>query len=89
MASFGLCKLRSSSAMSAKAASQEMGSYLSAPAARTIGSVSLPCCPSQYSLWVSRSANVHSAKNSRPTRRSVASSATALAPFSQNSATAR
>ncbi len=75
--------------MTAKARSQVTGSYRSPPSARSIGSVMRPCCPSQYPLRVARSATGCAAKNSGVTRRSVASSATAFAPFSQNSATCR
>ena len=53
---------------------------------RTIGSVSRPCWPSQWSERAASSPIECSAKNSASIRRSVASSATALAPFSQNSA---
>ena len=52
----------------------------------TTGSVSRPWLPSQYSVLPDSSAMECRAQNSAPTVRRVASSATALAPFSQNSA---
>lgn len=72
-----------------KARSQLTASYRSAPSARYTGWVMRPCWPSQYPERVARSARGCAAKNSGVTRRSVASSATALAPFSQNSAVCR
>ncbi len=48
-----------------------------------------PCCPSQCSVWLSSSAMLWAAKNSGVARVVVASSATAFAPFSQNSAVCR
>ncbi len=54
-----------------------------------MGCVRRPCWPSQYPLRVARSATGWEAKNSGVTRRRVASSATAFAPFSQNSAACR
>ncbi len=48
-----------------------------------------PCWPSQCSLCASSSARLWAANNSGVARRRVASSATAFAPFSQNSATDR
>jgi hypothetical protein len=51
--------------------------------------VSLPCWESQYSGFADSSAIECRAKNSGVTVRFVASSATALAPFSQNSANLR
>lgn len=79
----------SSSAMISKARSQATASYRSAPSGRYIGWVMRPCWPSQYPLRVARSARGCAAKKSGVTRRSVASSATAFAPFSQNSAVCR
>ena len=54
-----------------------------------MGSVIRPCLPSQYSVRPARSSTECRAKKSRSTRALVASSATALAPFSQNSAVCR
>src|SRR5215217_5471219 len=54
-----------------------------------MGSLSRPWLPSQYSVLVESSAMECLAQNSAPTVRRVFSSATALAPFSQNSAALR
>ena len=56
-----------------------------APRRTVHGWVSRPCWPSQWSVWAASSTTECVAKNSGPTRRTVASSATAFAPFSQNS----
>ena len=55
----------------------------------TIGCVNRPCWPSHQSSCASSSETECAAKNSGPMRRRVASSATAFAPFSQNSAMCR
>ena len=55
----------------------------------TTGSLSLPWLPSQYSVFPASSAMECLAQNSAPTVRRVFSSATAFAPFSQNSAVLR
>ncbi len=59
------------------------------PGARYIGSVSRPLASSQWSVCSRRSATECAAKNAASTRLRVASQATALAPFSQNSACLR
>ena len=57
-----------------------------APSARYIGSVSRPLDSSQWSVCSRRNETGWAAKNAASTRFLVASQATALAPFSQNSA---
>jgi len=69
------------------ASSHETGSYRSAPGRSTMGSVSRPCWPSQWSDSFDSSPTERERKKSAPILRVVHSSATAFAPFSQNSAT--
>ena len=68
----------------AKASSQAIGLVVRRRPGGSTGSVSRPCWPSQWSVCSASSATGCAAKNSASTRRTVASSATALAPFSQS-----